>query len=58
MLATRNLLYTAMTRARTGVVMVGRPQVPGAMVQNTQGRKRKSGLGIRLLEMWGTADEI
>ena len=58
MLATRNLLYTAMTRARTGVVMVGRPQVPGAMVQNTQGRKRKSGLGIRLLEMWGSADEI
>ena len=56
MLATRNLLYTAITRAKEGVVMVGKPQVPGAMVENTQGRKRKSGLGIRLQELWDTTD--
>ena len=51
MLATRNLLYTAMTRARQGVIMVGRPNVPSAMTDNTQGRKRKSGLGLRLKEL-------
>ena len=51
MLATRNLLYTAITRARQGVVMVGRPNMPGAMTDNTQGRRRKSGLGERLKEL-------
>ena len=59
MLATRNLLYTAMTRARQGVVMVGRPNMPAAMTDNTQGRKRKSGLGERIKELmdWGTDEQ-
>jgi len=57
MLATRNLLYTAVTRAKEGVVLVGRQAVPNAMVDNTQGRKRKSGLGERIKQLWGFADE-
>ena len=52
MLATRNLLYTAMTRAKQGVVLVGRPAMPNAMVDNTSGRKRRSGLGERMKELW------
>ena len=54
MLATRNLLYTAITRAREGVVMVGDPRIPGAMTDNTSARKRNSGLKARLLKLWET----
>ena len=53
MLATRNLLYTAVTRAKQGVVLVGRPAMANAMTDNTQGRKRKSGLGERIKELAG-----
>ena len=57
MLATRNLLYTAVTRAKEGVVLVGRPQMPGAMTDNTSGRKRCSGLKARLRGIWEMSDE-
>ena len=57
MLATRNLLYTAVTRAKEGVVLVGRPAVPNAMVENTSEKKRRSGLGERIKLLWGFADE-
>ena len=57
MLATRNLLYTAVTRAREGVVLVGKPQMPNAMVDNTSEKKRRSGLGERIKDLWGISDE-
>lgn len=34
MLMTRNLLYTAVTRAKNMVIMVGRPEIPSKMVDN------------------------
>jgi exodeoxyribonuclease V alpha subunit len=54
MLATRNLLYTAITRAKEGVVMVGDPRMPGVMTDNTSARKRNSGLKARLVKLWET----
>ena len=53
MLSTRNLLYTAVTRAKEGVVLVGNPKVVNAMVDNNFSAKRYSGLGERLKILWG-----
>lgn len=36
MLMTRNLLYTAVTRARKMVILVGRSDIPGRMVENNR----------------------
>ncbi|MDD2561167.1 MAG: ATP-dependent RecD-like DNA helicase [Eubacteriales bacterium] len=47
MLLTRNLLYTAVTRARRLVVLVGRPQVVSMMVTNNLEHRRYS-----LLNHW------
>ena len=47
-LTNRNLLYTAVTRARRGAVLAGRQAVCNAMVDNNSARVRNSGLGIRL----------
>ena len=43
-LLTRNLLYTAVTRAQRMVVMVGRPQVVQGMVENNRQVNRYTGL--------------
>ncbi len=43
-LLTRNLLYTAVTRAQTMVILVGRPELIHAMVQNNRQAKRYTGL--------------
>ncbi len=48
MLATRNLLYTAVTRAKRGAVLVGQRQVMNAMVDNNRITGRYSGLKARL----------
>ncbi len=48
MLATRNLLYTAVTRAKRGVVLVGSENKMKAMVDNNQITLRYSGLAARL----------
>ncbi len=57
MLATRNLLYTAVTRAKQMVVLVGNPQVVNAMVDNNTIEGRNSALAFRLNRLWGFADE-
>lgn len=44
MLQSRNLLYTAVTRAKKLVVLVGRSDVVSAMVQNNKEDNRNSGL--------------
>ncbi len=52
MLMNRNLLYTAVTRARSCVVMVGLPQVFEEMEQNENENKRWSGLMDRVIESY------
>jgi exodeoxyribonuclease V alpha subunit len=50
MLMCRNLLYTAVTRAKNMVIMVGSPAVCEKMVQNNDEQKRFSGLLKKLNE--------
>ncbi|MBQ3667619.1 MAG: ATP-dependent RecD-like DNA helicase [Clostridia bacterium] len=53
MLMTRNLLYTAVTRARKLVVLTGRPECVYAMVQNDHIQARYSYLAERLRQLSG-----
>lgn len=50
MLLNRNLLYTAVTRAKKCVTLVGNDETFEMMIQNTAELKRYSGLRDRLLE--------
>ena len=50
MLATRNLLYTAVTRGKKLVVMVGSPKQLQSMIANDRIKERYSGLAARLGE--------
>ena len=50
MLLTRNLLYTAMTRARNLVVLVGREEIIRQMVENDHEVRRNTTLADRLRE--------
>lgn len=50
MLMNRNLLYTAVTRARKCVTLVGNDATFAEMIQNTSQQKRYSGLAARLQE--------
>ena len=47
-LLTRNLLYTAVTRARRMVILVGREDVIRTMVENNRQTLRYTGLAHRL----------
>lgn len=47
-LAARNLLYTAITRGKEAVYIVGRQDYLNAMVDNNENRRRNSGLVSRL----------
>ena len=51
MLMTRNLIYTAVTRAKKCVCLVGVPEVFQFMVDNEVEQKRYSGLKDRILEI-------
>ena len=51
MLMTRNLIYTAVTRARKCVCLVGSPEMFQFMVNNETEQKRYSGLRDRILEI-------
>ena len=51
MLMTRNLLYTAVTRAKKLVVIVGREACVNAMVENNHVTRRYSALADRLVTM-------
>ena len=53
MLMNRNLLYTAVTRARRCVCIVGSVRTFQAMIRNDEEQKRYSGLVSRLKEMDG-----
>ena len=49
-LMNRNLIYTAVTRAKSCVCIVGPPESFQAMVDNAEEQKRYSGLDVRLSE--------
>lgn len=50
-LMNRNLLYTAITRARQMVVVVGNMGMVNYMIDNTEQQKRYTGLAFRLQEL-------
>ena len=50
-LLTRTLLYTAMTRAKKLLILIGNPKVVEFMIQNENSKKRNTGLGTVL--NWG-----
>jgi len=54
-LATRNLLYTAVTRGKQVVVLVGSEQRMNAMIDNNRIKMRYSGLKYRLQELMEVA---
>ena len=50
-LMNRNLLYTAITRAKRMVVIVGNINLINQMIDNTEEQKRYTSLALRLQEM-------
>ena len=56
MLMTRNLLYTAVTRAKSCVCLVGLPEIFSSMAANCQEQKRYSGLKNRIEEIYEAAE--
>lgn len=48
MLLTRNLLYTAITRAKKLLILVGSKDVVKFMIQNTDAKVRNSGLDYKM----------
>lgn len=58
MLMCRNLLYTAVTRAKNMVIMVGLPSVCAQMVKNNDEKLRFSGLLRRLTENNGIMEGL
>ena len=55
-LMVRSVLYTAVTRARSLLIMVGDDTVPGAMAADDRRQRRYSGLRRRLAEQEGGAN--
>ncbi|MDD2958046.1 MAG: ATP-dependent RecD-like DNA helicase [Lachnospiraceae bacterium] len=51
MLMNRNLLYTAVTRAKSCVTLVGDPETFYQMIDNTMEQKRYSSLALRIKEL-------
>ena len=47
-LQSRSVLYTAITRARELLVVVGREETIGVMTENAKKNRRYSGLKLRL----------
>ena len=47
-LLTRTLLYTAMTRAKKLLILVGNPNVVEFMIQNADSKKSNTGLEFKL----------
>lgn len=51
MLLTRNLLYTAMTRAKKMLIIIGNKNVIDFMINNTDSKKRNTGLEYKLRKL-------
>ena len=54
MLLTRSVLYTAITRARELLIIVGNEETVAAMTRNDRRQRRYSGLKLRLPVRLGT----
>ena len=52
-LLSRSILYTAITRARELLIIVGREETAGVMVENAKKNRRYTGLKLRLQEKVG-----
>lgn len=50
-LLTRNLLYTAMTRAKKMLIIIGGSNIVGYMINNVDIKKRNTGLKEKLKEI-------
>lgn len=50
-LLTRNLLYTAMTRAKKLLIVIGNANVISYMIQNADIKKRNTGLKDKLIRL-------
>ena len=51
MLLTRNLLYTAMTRAKKMLIIIGNKNVIDFMINNTDSKKRNTGLEFKMEQL-------
>ena len=51
MLLTRNLLYTALTRAKELLIVVSNKSIIEFMIQNTDIKKRNTGLRFKMREL-------
>ena len=51
MLLTRNLLYTGITRAKKLLIVIGSNKLIEFMIQNSENRKRNTGLQEKLKNM-------
>lgn len=51
MLLTRNLLYTGLTRAKKLLIVIGQDKVINYMIQNSDTKKRNTGLVYKLKNM-------
>jgi len=49
MLLTRNLLYTGMTRAKKLLIIIGNKNLIDFMINNTEIKKRNTGLKYKLI---------
>lgn len=49
MLLTRTLLYTAMTRAKKMLILIGNPNIVEFMIQNADSKNRNTGLKFKLI---------
>ena len=58
MLMTRNLIYTAVTRARSCVCLVGLPDAFRSMASNCAEQTRYSGLKARIKEIYDQAESL
>ena len=51
MLLTRNLLYTALTRAKELLIVISNKNIIDFMIQNTDIKRRNTGLKYKLIEI-------
>jgi exodeoxyribonuclease V alpha subunit len=51
MLLTRNLLYTGMTRAKKLLILIGNKKIVEGMINNSEVKKRNTGLKYKLQQL-------
>lgn len=51
-LLTRTLLYTAMTRAKKLLILIGNPNIIEFMIKNVDSKKRNTGLEYKIKNLY------